>query len=540
MSLMRGALNALGTDYLQWRGMVGPLIKVGFRTAQTTVQITQQGKKPRLVSWLMRVVMGLAGVFLALLATILPGLFPLSLVVLTAAGLVVFFLLLQNFQAVAVSPMDYDVLGHRPVSPRTYLVTRLTVTLAHQGIVAGLLVVPSVVVCGIRFGWLPAAGLALAAVLLVLSVALGLIGLYGSLIKRVGGQRLTRALNYLQLCLAFLYVVPLLLQDSSGAPFAGIRDLAPGGWTMALPTAWFAGFVGLLSGGTFPGEWLGLLGTLATVCALAWFARDKLSLASAEKLGAVLDAQAKTRAGRTVKRRAGWLARRLSVAATLIRGQFRHDTKFRMGVIAMFPLLIFYLLMSLRISGSVDPFVPGAETWSLFGVHFAVLIAPSLLLAQLYVSESYRAGWIFFAAPVDRARLAADARHCVTVFFFLPFLAIAAVSFAWLFHAVWHGLVHAIFLGGLGILAMQVSQYLFPMLPFTVPVNRKRNGFLVGAIMLCLGVLSGLLGPYASFAWPRPAWAVGSFAVVLLLLVLMEWILPGRLNRKLRWLESEG
>ena len=539
MKVVRNAVEAFGADYLQWRGLVRPLINACFRAAPSTEQMAKQSKNPRLVPWIMRIMMVLVGVFFAAFSGFLPSLFLFSLVALSAVGALVFFMLLQDFQAVAVSPIDHEVLGHRPVGPRTYLATRLAVTMAHEGIVAGLLMGPAVLVCGFRFGWLPAAGLVLATLLLVLSIVLALIAVYATLIEKVGRERLTRALTYMQLLLSCIYLIPLLLQERMIAAIEGMGEGGPEGWLLALPTTWFAGFVSLLSGGSAPGDWLAAAAAVASCGALGWFARDKLSLSSAQQLGSAQNTQTKRRSERSRSLRRAALPKRLNVATTLIRGQFRHDTQLRLGAFSMLPLFVIYFFLSLRAPGTVDPFIPGAATLPLVGIHFAILAAPVLYLEMLYASDSYQAGWIFFATPADRSRVAADARHCVTLFLFLPFLVMAAISLAWLFEAVWHGVAHALFLGCLGILAMQVSQYLAPRLPFTLPRKQRRTAAMLGQ-MACMGLLSGVLGPYTKFAYPRPAWAIGTFAVAALSVGVMERLLPRRLNRRLRWLESEG
>lgn len=539
MKLLRLAVEATGADYAQWRGLVRPLMKTGFRGAPSAEQIAKQSKRPKLVPWMMRFMMLFVGLFIAALCGFLPGLFLFSLVALSGVALFVFFMLLQDFQAVAVSPLDHQVLGHRPVSPRTYLLTRLTVTMAHEGLVSSLLVGPSVIVCGFRFGWLPAAGLLLATGLMVLGLVLALIAMYSTLIDKVGADKLKRVLAYSQLLLSCVYLVPLLLQERAFAVIEAMDGVGLEGWLVALPTAWFAAFASLFSGSPGPGEWLGAGAAVASCGGLGWLARDKLSLSSAQKLGATLQAQSREHSERGRPARPGIRFKRLNATATLIRGQFRHDTQFRMGAFALLPLFVIYLFLTLREPGTVDPFVSGATVFPLFGIHFAVLAAPVMYLEMLFASESYRAGWIFFATPVDRARVASDARHCVTLFLFVPFLVVVAISLAWRFDAIWHGLAHAFLLACVGILAMQVSQYLAPRLPFTLPQKQRRN-FVIAGQMALMGLLSGLLGPYTAFAYPRPSWAIGTFAFVAVGVMVMEGLLPRRLNRRLRWLESEG
>lgn len=540
MKLSFLVVRALGADHAQWKGLVGSLMKAGFRSAQSSTEFRKMDRNPRLVSWLETIALGFFGLVLALMAAVVPTPFLLSLVVITATALAVFFVLLANFQELAVSPLDYQVLGHRPVGSRTYLLSRLTVTMAHQGIVAGLIAGPSTLVCAFRFGLLTALGQALAVAMIVLGIVLALIGAYGALIRRVKARRLTRALSYMQLFLGLVAVLPALLMNRSSLSPAALSELAPEGWVLAIPTVWFASIPGLAGGTAAAGHWLGAALAFAGIGACGWIARDKLSLQSAQKLGQELQVQARQDTGQQRPGHGSALPGPLYVAAVLIRGQFRHDTRFRMGVFGILPLFALYMVMAFRATETFDPFVPGAATLPLFWINFALLLAPVTLLEQLYPSDSHQAGWIFFAAPTDRARLAGDARHCVTLFFFVPFLALAAASLVWLFEAAFHAALHILLLGFLGVVAMQVFQFLDPRLPFTLPVARRQRWWVAGLRTLGLAFFAAALGPYLQFAYARPGWAVGTFAVAALSVTLMELTLPRRLNRSLRWLEGEG
>ena len=334
-------------------------------------------------------------------------------------------------------------------------------------------------------------------------------------------------------------MIPLLARDSLRSSLESFGELAPEGWALEVPTVWFASVASLADGAAGTGEWLGAALAVVSVAVLGWFARDKLSLASAEKLGQALEAQAQDDSEQEQSREWTALLGRLYVPATLIRSQFRHDMRFRMGVLGILPLFVIYLVMALREPGTADPFVPDARVFPLFLINFALLLAPVTLLELLYASDSNRAGWIFFAMPTDRARLAGDARHCVTLFFLAPFLVLALICLAWMFVAVWHALVHVVLLGCLGVLAMQASQFLDPRLPFSLPVSRRQRGWLVFLRTIGLAVFASALGPYVQFAYARPGWTVTTFAVAVLGVGLMERALPGRLNRRLRWLESD-
>ena len=538
MTAIRALIEALGADYGQWRGLVRPLMQVSYRLLQDSMQAAGRGNKARPVSWFTIFLMLMFGVFIANLAGMARNAFSLSLAALTYVAVTVLYLLLQNFRAVTVTPQDYEVLGHRPVSPRTYLIARLTVIMAQQAIMTTLLAVPVVLACGFRFGWMPALALLLAAFLLVFCAVLLAISTFATVIEKVGGDTLARALTWAQVALLAFYLGPLFFEEWATALFDGFGS-GPQGWLLALPTAWFAGLASLAAGEITVGAWACLLAVLGSCGGLAWLARDKLSLASGQKLASMAAADPKSRsAGRFTGRiRPG--KSRLGPAATLAWRQLRHDMSLRMGVIGTVPLFALYFIVLLQMSGPMDPFVPGVKflgTLGLVGIHASVMMVPAMLLEQLYSSESHRAAWIFFVTPSDRARFAARVRHFVTICFFLPYLVLAAIGLAWRFEEVWHGLVHALLLGGLGVLIMQAAQFLWPRLPFALAHNRPRARLPYFLTLLGCLVLSVGLAFYASFAYARPAWAIGTFAALAMCLAGMEWILPARLNRRLRWL----
>ena len=538
MTAIRALIEALGADYGQWRGLVRPLMQVSYRVLQDSMQVAGRKANARPVSWFAIFLMLMFGVLISNLAGIPGNAFSLSLTVLTYVAVTVLYLLLQNFRAVTVTPQDYEVLGHRPVSPRTYLIARLTVVMAQQAIMTTLLAGPSVLACGFRFGWMPALALLLAALLIVFCAVLFAISTFATVIENVGVERLARALTWTQVVLLPLYLGPLFYEEWVSALIEGVGR-GPQGWLLVLPTAWFAGLATLAAGEFTAETWACLLAVLGSSGGLAWLARDKLSLASGRKFASMAAADAKSRsAGRFTGRiRPG--KSRLGPAATLAWRQLRHDMRLRMGVIGTVPMFALYFIVMLQLSGPVDPFVSGANALGalgLVGIHASVMIAPAMLLEQLYHSESWRAAWVFFAAPANRAHIAVRARHIVTICFFLPYLALAAIGLAWRFEEVWHGLVHAVLLGGLGVLIMQVAQFLWPRLPFALAPNRHRARLPLFLTLLGGFSLAAALAFYASFAYARPAWAIGTFAALALCLAGMERVLPARLNRKLRWL----
>ena len=186
---------------------------------------------------------------------------------------------------------------------------------------------------------------------------------------------------------------------------------------------------------------LAVLMAALTTAALIRYGGGRLSLSYAERLGALVAASEAKRRRRTRPRGPGkgWFSPELRVILALVRAQFRHDMKFRMVVLGILPLTVFYVFIALSEGPLPDPFVEigvGAVGFGADGlgpIHFAVLFMPPMLLMELFRSDSFRASWVFFTAPVELTKLITRTGLCVTVFFVIPYLVAVAAIFVWAF-----------------------------------------------------------------------------------------------------------
>src|SRR5471032_3099234 len=147
---------------------------------------------------------GMAGIFAAVVIARnhdpLVGGTLLATVVMFMTG----FLMLMNDASKLIAPSDYAILGFRPVTPRTYLVVRLTVILVSTLQIATFTGFIPVVTAFVARG--PAVGAA--AILAVYGAAffttMSIAAFYGSLMQWIGSDRLTRLLGYVQMMMGFV------------------------------------------------------------------------------------------------------------------------------------------------------------------------------------------------------------------------------------------------------------------------------------------------------------------------------------------------
>jgi hypothetical protein len=181
----------------------------------------------------------------------------------------------------------------------------------------------------------------------------------------------------------------------------------------------------------------------------------------------------------------GILRSETRAVAILVRSQFRHDLRFRLGILALLPISVIYLFIGAE-GGPADPFVTTDRGHGDTGlIQLALFFLPMTLRRALVTSSSFRASWIFHASPADRTRLVLAARDIITFFFLLPYLLVLAGLFAYFYGNVIHALIHATFLGFLSYLVLQLGVFLNPQLPLSMPADKDTNaGMTFGLMML--------------------------------------------------------
>ena len=539
MKPVRWAVEALGADYAQWRVLSRVLLKSDLRSSSAMQMSGSTEKSGARVPWPILLVYSIYGMFLAVVAAVVPGGYLSASIVLLMVSLLVAMAILIDFQSVVISPNDYEILAHQPVSSRTYFLVKLTSILLYTGIIGALMGGFATIPFLYQFGFLVALGWLVALAGTVVWTTLAMVFLYTLILRLVSPRRLRRVLGYLQLVMTMVIFVPIMLDDSLESLVMNMGE--PPAVMLVLPSTWFANILPLAAG-----RW-SVTGTLIAFAAFAsiavqfHFVARRLSLSYAERLGVLLAA---SRPGR---RRTGsgglgarWFSSELRVVSTLVRGQFRNDMNFRLCVLSMLPVTLLYVFMALDDGGLPDPFVHlGYEASGLGLIHFAVLGMPLVLMEHLFRSESYRAAWIFFSTPVDRARLVGNVGNSVTIFFLLPYLAMLAGVFVWAFGSVWHAVIHAAVLGLVSHLAIQMLLLVAPRLPFAQPVRKgARIGSFMGAVLLA--VLALALLPLMLWVYARPSWTAAAMVVLVAVAVLAPRIVTRQIRGRVGRLEFTG
>lgn len=556
--IMRRAVEAFGADYPQWRTLTRVMLKCDFRSASGIQMGGARAQGSNRAFWFSLIWYALIGLYVAAMVgatawipvsesaeivhrgTLLGGTIGLALV-----GTMLGMAILIDFQTVVISPDDYDILAHQPVSSRTYFLVKLTNVMVYATIIGGLVGVPAFFPVLVLSGPMAAAGWLLGVVGVILATTLGIICGYAALLRVVHPQRLKRVVSYIHV-IFFMAVVgaPILLGEVLEPIFDGAQ--LPGGfptpeWLLLLPPAWFASFLPLFSGEWSAGLVVAALAGAGTVALLLHYASARLSFSYAERLGLMSTASEGRRKSarlRTGRRR---FSREFSAVATLIRGQFRDDMTFRLGVLGLVPATLLYLFLAMRDGPLLDPFVHmGFESGKLWMLHLAALGFPLALLETLFKSESFAASWVFFTAPVARDGLVVNSGICVTAFFIAPYAMLLAGIFAWSFGDLWHATAHALVLALLAHISIQLLLLVAPRLPFSQPVKKGgRMGYLMG--MVTVGILIAALLPLVLWVgYSSTGLTLGLIGLLLVVAVLMPRMVARGIRSRVERLEFTG
>ena len=403
--------------------------------------------------------------------------FTAGLVHLGTLGFMLGAIVVLEFNSLIVSPDDYRTLAHFPVGSATFFFARLAHVMAYTGALglAFSLAPVGVLAFGIQ-GFQPWIGLAALAAGLGVSAAVTLCALavYAGLLRFVHPSRLRGLLSYVQLTLSLsVYAGFLLLRRQGG--LAQLPDLSPDAVPAILlfPPSWFTCWLEVAAGRVGATELAGVALSLLLLGIMLSFAARVLSLSYAERLAALdLDGEPH----RERKRREAWLFRRGESRALglLVPSQFRHDVRFRLGVLGILPLTLLYMFLAVENGPLPDPFASAEVTQGMVLLYLAALISPALLVPSFVYSDAFPAAWILHATPADRRRLVLAMRNCIGLGFIVPCAMLIALTFAWHFSTLWHALAHGVALAGCAALFLLLAMLVNPGLPFAAPVQRGR------------------------------------------------------------------
>jgi hypothetical protein len=431
----------------------------------------------------------------------------------------------MEFATIVTGPDDLAFYTPLPVRPRQYVAAKIFVTWIFGLAFVLAFMLPSLIIVPVRggsLGILPALVFSLIDSALITSLAV--IVLLGLAVRSVSYRRVREVAAWAQFVIYFGVYGAFFIFQRSWAGAAGLR-VEPGVALLLAPSSWAASVLRLGSG---PVALVGLLLCLAAPFLLYGLAVRVISSAYDGKLA---DAQvALPRAPRRARVAGGagflWRSPEERGVALLIANLFRHDTQFRMGVLAIIPVTILYVGIIIFSNGAsiVDPFTPAgrAEFGSTILLYLAVGFFPTYLKSALTYSSQAEAGWLFHASPADRLLVLRAARRFILLFFVTPYMVALAALYAVLTRQIPHTLQHFAAVALLVVIEVDVLLLYWPQLPFSRQVTAGRRGG--GALFRMLAGVVILLPIYllVVFAYPSPIASWIALAVLAVVVVTVR------------------
>ena len=540
---MRRLFAAAGVDFEQWKALTVVALKLDFRGSALTQRQGEHETRVVISLIFQAIFYTLFGGIIAYLVWASRDLWLAGTIASTYIAFLIGTAVVLDHHSVISSPVDYAILGFRPVSSRTYFAVKLTNILVYTTALTTVAAWVPVLLTSARHGVGIGAALFLDIYASSTATTLAIALSYATVLRAVGPDAIERVLSYVQMIMGFaVYGGQFLISGVLSRTAPGTWSLPASPLILLYPGTWFGSYLELASGRTSAGAIACAAASIVAVVLMGSQLGGRLSLQYSEALGAMTVA-ARARAASAAEkrsRRGFWFTSgEARAVALLVRGQFRHDHRFRMGVLGLLPFTLLYMVLGVRNGAVADPFTAtrNMQAWPLT---MAVLASPAMLRMLLTRSDAFRASWIFFTCPSDRMRIARSSKDVLVAFFLIPYLLVVSAIYAYVVGNVVHVLVHVAFLGLLAHLVLQIALLLDPALPFSRPMQQTRvTGFFL-AFTFATILVSLFIQFYSARIYSDITWTIAAVAIIVLIGLVIDLLTRARVSRQAQLLEFEG
>jgi len=246
---MTRLFSAIGIDYQQWKALTVVALKNDFRS--TSLGQRMDSREVRVVFSLLfqAVFYTLFGTMIAYVVWASRDPWLTGTIASTYIAFIVGTAVVLDHHSVISSPVDYAVLGFRPVSSRTYFAVKLTNILVYTTALTTVAAWVPLLVALVRHGWGISAALLLdiyaSSTATTLAIALG----YATVLRAVGPDAIERVLSYVQMIMSFAvyggqFLISGILSQSRPGNWAMPETL----WLLIWPGTWFGSYLALADG----------------------------------------------------------------------------------------------------------------------------------------------------------------------------------------------------------------------------------------------------------------------------------------------------
>ena len=529
-----------GVDAQQYHFLLQASLKLDFRSAGSVLKPEQQSQ----TASALKLTLLLNLIFSVILSLVMlaasKSTFVFSTMLLGYSMVMVAMSVLIEFGLAVISPDDFQVLAHRPISSRTFFAVKSSNLLFYVLLLGtSLNLVPALVGVAVRESqWhFPLAYFLVASVASVF-VAGTMVALYGLLLRTLRYERLKDLLVYAQIAFSFVFflgfqVFPRLLGDVKAFTTQDVLH----SWALAFPSVWFAG-VGEVMLGNINGQTLTLGALAVIVCVVILpLALKNVSLDYSEQLARIAASSSKAKNVAAVTRRGGasaWFNRLLLRDSEeraffyFFLRMFRRNRLLKLQILPNFGVAIAMMAVALLQGDKLqNPFETAAFSMAAMFPVIAFVFASMGVTTALPYSDEYQGGWIFPLAPIgNRAKILTALKKVVVLLLFVPLFVINWILFAYFWP--WRdALSQSVYALVIGLFAFQLLLFMVGDFPF----SRKLEKGAASKRFMFVFVIYGIVGVAVALPYlvaSRPIWF---FALVAALLGI-AWLLGHFNNRR--------
>jgi hypothetical protein len=411
-----------------------------------------------------------------------------------------------EFHEIVLDPRDLEIIGPRPVTPRTYSAARFANLLFYVGLIYfALNLFPLLLGAGLRDAgpwYVPAYLIAsLAGNLVVVAILILLLSL-GAGSRKLAELKEVLAWTQIVLVALVFYGGQMLLRDDTGALL--VWATFPPAWVEWLPSTWLAHFVE--DAAVTPSHdtllWAIFLTGLILIAVAAVVGRVSglYRTMQPHTVTAHGKPMPRERIGSLKSGLSSWVARSAEerIGYWLARTLLARDLGLRMRCLWPFSLVVVVTVLGLASGQFANPVVDRDSyriTLSVLAFYLVALAVPPLIHNLTFSRES-EAFWLLASSPLARPpQLARGVCKAVMLLFVTPICLLLGIIAAWAWHDPLSALLHAglawllSWLLALSSLWLVVHDY-----PFACATVRGSSAAPITLSMAMLGAVVMMLG----------------------------------------------
>ena len=501
ISLFNWLYNWMGVDFQQMKTIVATKLLMDNRRHVVGATTQKEGNVNASFIGVM-VIYGIFGLFFSYIIYVIPS-FLISMTIYHSYLIVMVSLtLVSDFSSVLLDTSDNTIILPRPVSSKTLLAARVTHIIIYLTQITLALSLGALVAAFIKFGWLIGLLLIVTTVLSLLFALILTNGLYLILMRFTSEEKLKNIINYFQIAMTFLMmgayqILPRLMSKN----FLEDSSFVLTWWAALVPPMWMAGLLDIFYSST--------VDSVHVVCALfaigfsvvAAFLMSKFfSSTVSEKLA---DLGTTNVAAEPKQNRNGFLLGLRNIITKqgierasfdLVSAALARDRKLKLKIYPSIGSIV--ILAVVVVFNGKESFQVTLNNLSNLSAHifliYSVFLVIQTIMTQVCISDYFKAGWVFNAAPINEPGLVLlGSWKAVLASFFVPIYGVITVFVVliWKTNGVddlIFGLVANIFVT---LITIIVSSKHFPLSLEPNAKNQAGNFVKVILIMMIIGAI---------------------------------------------------